>query len=104
MSAALENASVTAEPGFGDGSVQATAALVQTGALLRGADAVRGRIFRSVLLRLMTPVVGFVIVSEWETGTIAGIAALLVIIAVISSLIVLTVLRFARTTRFSIPA
>ena len=90
-----------------------------------------GRVFRSVQLPLMvpglaagwallfvlmagdvtasvmlagsnTPVVGFVIVNEWETGTFAGIAALSVIIALVSSAIVLTALRLSRTTRFSL--
>ncbi|MES1248093.1 MAG: ABC transporter permease subunit [Actinomycetota bacterium] len=118
-------------------AVQSAAAFAQVGAPLREAAAVAGagpgRIFRSVLLPLMTPqlaagwallfvlmagdvtasvmlagsktpVVGFVIVNEWETGTFAGIAALSVIIAAVSSVIVLTVLRFSRTTRFSIRA
>ena len=92
-----------------------------------------GRTFRSVLLPLMvpglaagwallfvlmagdvtasvmlagpsTPVVGFVIVDEWETGTFAGIAALSVIIALVKTIVVLAVLRFARSARFVVGA
>jgi iron(III) transport system permease protein len=88
-----------------------------------------GRIFRSVLLPLMapglaagwalvfvmmsgdvtastmlagpnTPVVGFVIINEWETGTFAGIATLAVIITLVSSAVVLAVLRTARARMF----
>jgi iron(III) transport system permease protein len=122
----LPQASVQASAGFS----QVGAPLREAAAV---AGAGPGRTFRSILLPLMTPqlaagwallfvlmagdvtasvmlagsktpVVGFVIVNEWETGTFAGIAALSVIIAAVSSLIVLTVLRGSRTTRFSIRA
>jgi iron(III) transport system permease protein len=51
-----------------------------------------------------TPVVGFVIIDEWETGTFAGIASLAVLITVVSSVVVLSVLRFSRAGRFSVGA
>ena len=116
-------------------TVQGSSAFVSVGRPLREAAQVAGarpgRVFRSILLPLMTPglaagwallfvlmagdvtasvmlagpntpVVGFVIIDEWETGTFAGIASLAVLITVVSSVVVLSVLRFSRAGRFSV--
>lgn len=92
-----------------------------------------GRMFRSIVLPLMvpgltagwallfvlmagdvtasvmlasphTPVVGFAIVNQWETGTFSGIAALSVVIALIKVVVVLAVIRFSRSARFAVRA
>jgi iron(III) transport system permease protein len=50
----------------------------------------------ALLASTRTPVVGFVILDLWENGTFPQLAALAVIMTVISSVIVLTALRLTR--------